>query len=154
MPKKILDIGFSDYGRSSGNFAPKDTTIGLDTELVEVKTPFKQIKGIAEDLPFEEDTLDRVTSSYTIGAHSDIQDSIDEILRTLKPRGSAYFTVMVNPKSSSKDEFNKSRLEKYLKTLPITHLRVRSKWKVPAGSLGSKDYKESELVQVSFRKDI
>ena len=87
--RQVLDIGFSNYGLGlEDNFrhlhAPKGTTIGLDLELIDEDLPFKQVKGVAEDLPFEEETLDRVTSSGTIGTHADIKDSLEEIERTLK----------------------------------------------------------------------
>ncbi len=91
--REVLDIGFSDYGRgldykgepSKASYVPKDTTIGLDPELIDEELSFKQVKGVAEDLPFESDSLDRITSSYVIGAHANIEDSIEEIVRTLKP---------------------------------------------------------------------
>ncbi len=155
LPKrKVLDIGFSDFGRGlnyagvqKGPYAPKGTTIGLDPHLLDIDTPFRQIEGIGEDLPFEDSTLDRITSRYVIGGPADIKGTISEIVRTLKPGGSANFTVTVEVSPSEKDIFNKSRLVRYLKTLPLRNLRVTSKH----------SYKDNrdiviEVLKISFRK--
>ncbi len=153
--RKVLDIGFSNYGLGlEDNFrhlhAPKGTTIGLDLELIDENLPFRQIKGKGEDLPFESDTLDRITSYGTIGAHADIEETLEEIVRTLKPGGSSFIHIALIP--NEEVSMSRFRLLKFLKTLSIRNVRVKTLYKLKAQTLYGRDFPSIEHVRVSFRK--
>lgn len=98
--KTILDIG-----GGKGNFARevqdkfgKTRVYNLDPHL-EKEGTIKQVAGLAQELPFKNDTFDLIISFFAIPLH--IEKSSDEIIffeeifRTLKPGGQARIAPFV-----------------------------------------------------------
>ena len=114
-----LDIGFATYGED--NTAPRETTLGLDpvANPDTHKPGMLQLAGIAENIPFKSNSLDRVTSKNTIGSHSTLDESLIEIVRVLKPGGTARI------KGGAVD-LTRKEIRDILESLPVTNIRVRA----------------------------
>ncbi len=115
-----LDIGFATFGDEM--IAARGSTIGLDpeasTEIQQLRPGFIQVAGIAENLPFGSNTLDRVTSSNTVGSFTDFEESIEEIVRVLRPGGTARIGI-------ESVDVDLSEIRGILKKLPVTNIRVK-----------------------------
>ena len=130
MPDRLnLDIGYSVYGEES--HGQKGTTIGVDVESVdtewqemsgaEVRKPsFPEIKGEAQNLPFASDSLDRVTSSNTIGFYVPFDEGIPEMVRVLRPGGTAMLII-----DFDNVEGGRQALRSLLNSLPLENIRIR-----------------------------
>ena len=117
-PRK-LDIGFSSFGEEI--FAPRGTTIGLDPsttpEIQEQAPGIIQVTGMEEQLPFRSGSLERVTSTSTIGEFAEAEESLEEVVRVLRPGGTARIvTTDIEPFEA----------REILQDLPITNLRIRT----------------------------
>lgn len=141
MPRKRhLEIGHATFGeefRSS-----KGANLGLDPEanptVVDLPPNFIQIIGEAEHLPIRSNSLDRVTSTDAVGNYSNIDESFEEIVRVLKPRGSTRVSIG--------GDILIEELKDILKQLPITNLRIVKKIDDP------KYPEETTNTIVTFRK--
>ena len=144
MEKRNLDIGYSIFGEES--YGQRGTTIGLDVEPIntewqemtgaEVRKPsFPEIQGEAQNLPFASNSLDRVTSSNTIGFYVPYDEGIPEAVRVLKPGGTGM--IIIDPDDV---EGGSKSIRDLLTALPVTNVRIR---RVEEGEPN---------VRVSFRK--
>jgi ubiquinone/menaquinone biosynthesis C-methylase UbiE len=92
----FLEIG-PGYGRVMKEIAQNNPIIGLemDDELVELlkKRQFEVYKGVAESMPFEDNSFDVVLCEEVI-EHIKMQSTvINEVYRVLKSNGVAIFTT-------------------------------------------------------------
>jgi len=136
--KRNLDIGFATFGEEI--IVPRGTTIGLDPEanpeLIEQDPNIIQVRGIAEQLPFRSNSLNRVTSTFTIGDFSEIEESLEQVVRVLSPGGTANITL------SLFDQVNQQNIRRILRDLPVANIRIIKL-----------DEIESEVtVRITFRK--
>lgn len=116
MTGRNLDIGFSSFGEEV--FVPEGTSLGLDPETTSEPRPgFIQIKGLAERLPFRSNSLNRITSTSTIGEFAEPEESLQEVVRVLRPGGTAkIITTDIEPFEA----------REILRDLPIEGLRIKT----------------------------
>ena len=93
MPERTLDIG------------PEDIPIGftdsidiIDSPELRRKSEIDQeasygefVQGRAEDLPYPDSAFDKVNAGQVIGPYADLEESVREVYRVLKPNG--VFTI-------------------------------------------------------------
>ena len=93
MPERTLDIG------------PEDVPMGFTDSLdIDDFPEFRKqaeidqglsygdfVQGRAEDLPYPNSTFDKVNAGQVIGPYADLEESIREVYRVLKPGG--LFTI-------------------------------------------------------------
>lgn len=133
-----LDVGFATFGEEI--ITPRGTTLGVDPETVpeirEQASGIIQIRGIAENLPFRSNSLDRVTSNSTIGEFADLDESILEVIRVLRFGGTARIITL---------DAEPTEVRELLRDQPVTNVRVRTEHIDP---------EEPQLVQsiITFRK--
>lgn len=105
--KKVLDIGCGPRG--SLEWVPDSTlAIGLDplaNEYLNLHSSSTQLKmqlveGYCEDIPFDDNYFDIVTSFNSIDHVEDIQQSAKEIQRVIKPGGLLLLICDVNRKAT------------------------------------------------------
>ncbi len=117
MSQRNLDIGFATFGDEM--MPARGTTIGLDPNAApdlpesEQFPDVIQLAGLAENLPIRSSSLDRVTSSNTVGTFADFEESIEEIVRVLRPGGVARI------KTDTDSDTNLSEMREILNGLPI-----------------------------------
>ena len=105
MPDKEeieLDIGFSYFGDpdlvaeyeggSSPNLqpGPHKKVIGIDLQTVPEDIPIEQIKASADYLPIQDQSVDSVFAGGVFGAYVDLEDSVKEADRVLRPGGKMF----------------------------------------------------------------
>jgi len=105
MPDKEeieLDIGFSYFGDpdlvteyeggSSFNLQPGShkKVIGIDLQTVPEDIPVDQIKASADYLPIQDQSVDSVFAGGVFGAYVDLEDSVKEADRVLRPGGKMF----------------------------------------------------------------
>lgn len=100
--KKILDIGCGPRG--SLNWANNSKLrIGLDplsTKYISLgidTSKMKLITGYAENIPFDENEFDVVCSFNSLDHVEDINKTLDEIKRVLKPNGLFLLIIDIHP---------------------------------------------------------
>lgn len=86
-----LDVGCGS-GERYKNFY-KMTYIGIDPLALKQSYPFPFLKGIAEILPFVDNSIDVITAIESIDHFIDPKCSIKEMLRCLAPGGSLFIFV-------------------------------------------------------------
>ncbi len=141
MQKRNLDIGYSIWGDEDSS--ARGTTIGVDPTPLGPPwsdiPSFPQIIALAENLPFASNSLDRVTSGNAVGTYSDFEESIEEIVRVLKPGGTASIKLDVSGDLPRKD------IREIIKGLPILNFRIRTLYKEEGPD-------PQEWVAITFRK--
>ncbi len=102
-----LACGTGDITRLLAHRYPEGTVIGLDLtpamlERAEKRTAAGNIRfteGSMQELPFEAESFDLVTGGYALRNAPDLNRTIDEIARVLRPGGSAAFLDFSKPRS-------------------------------------------------------
>ena len=135
---RVLDIGFGG-GIALEMMARKmsiGTVVGMemsDTALNQAYRRFQRqikqgclelVKGVIEEMPFSEGEFDRVATVNTIYFWSDINQSLMEIYRVLKPNGIAVIGFRP-PNEIKKFGFTKHGLNLYDKETIILLLRSK-----------------------------
>ena len=77
--------------------------VGLDSSMRMLQEAGRRsksifVRGSSDDMPFPDDSFDMVFSIASLGFLEDYRESIDEVLRVLKPGGRVLFMVL-NPES-------------------------------------------------------
>jgi len=89
--RKVLDVGCG-----TGNFTKKLSCLGFDVIGLEpddemrekaLKKELKCVKGVAEDIPFEDNTFDAAISVAAIEFFEDKLKALNEMLRVVKKGG-------------------------------------------------------------------
>jgi ubiquinone/menaquinone biosynthesis C-methylase UbiE len=147
MQKRVLDIGFSTFGEES--LPQRGTTIGLDIEVTPQnlqQTPkIAQIQGTAENLPFADNTLDRITA---VNVPLENPEAIAaEILRVLKPGGSAFIRLGFNAEFLPEI---RREIRESLKELGATNIRIRT-IDIRSAGVPMKEFQFADL-GISFKK--
>jgi demethylmenaquinone methyltransferase/2-methoxy-6-polyprenyl-1,4-benzoquinol methylase len=115
QPKHILDIatGTADFALAALKLHPeKITGIDLSDRMLEVgreKVEYagagkiiELVKGIAEALPFKDNSFDAITIGYGVRNFEDLDKGISEIYRVLRPGGSLVILETSQPRSAWK----------------------------------------------------
>lgn len=87
----VLDVGCGEGDRYKSFF--KMTYVGIDPLVLKNSYPFHFIKGVAEILPFIDNSIDVITAIESIDHFFDPKCSIKEILRCLAPGGALFIFV-------------------------------------------------------------
>ncbi len=66
---------------------PSGFIVGMDPLISQTGHPFQFIQGIAEWIPFENDTFDYITSAASLDHVLLLDQAVEEIYRVLKPGG-------------------------------------------------------------------
>lgn len=107
--EKVLDLGSGlgiDVFLASEKVGPKGKAVGLDAseEMVQKATQIAQSKGYEnvefkqgdiEEVPFEDETFDAITSNCVINLSPDKEKTYEEIYRILKPEGRVLISDIV-----------------------------------------------------------
>ncbi|MCY8492842.1 class I SAM-dependent methyltransferase [Bacillus inaquosorum] len=114
--QRMLDIG-AGAGHTALAFSPYvQKCIGVDAtkEMVEVASSFAQEKGagnvrfqqgMAESLPFPDDSFDIITCRYAAHHFSDVRKAVSEVARVLKKNGRFLLVDHYAPEDPVLDEF-------------------------------------------------
>ncbi|MCY8237013.1 methyltransferase domain-containing protein [Bacillus inaquosorum] len=114
--QRMLDIG-AGAGHTALAFSPYvQECIGIDAtkEMVEVASSFAQEKGagnvrfqqgMAESLPFPDDSFDIITCRYAAHHFSDVRKAVSEVARVLKKNGCFLLVDHYAPEDPVLDEF-------------------------------------------------
>ena len=108
----VLEIGigtapnFKYYGRSVDKIVGIDPNPAIEeyadaraaTLLGDHKEKFQLIQGKAEDLPFDDNSIDAVVGTHVMCTVGDVDKALSEILRVLKPGGIYIFVDHVAAK--------------------------------------------------------
>lgn len=99
--EKVLEIGFGTAINLKFYPANVKHIIGIDAnegmlkqakkKIAESKIKVEIIHQSSETLPFEDDSIDAVVSTYTLCSIKNIDSALKEIYRVLKPNGKYYF---------------------------------------------------------------
>ena len=87
----LLDVGCGDGARRSGFVRKK--YLGIDPLLLCNAYPFPFFRGVAEQLPFTNNSFDVITSVESIDHFSDTSRSMKEMVRCLAPGGALFIFV-------------------------------------------------------------
>jgi SAM-dependent methyltransferase len=105
MPDKEeieLDIGFSYFGDPDigGEYGegdslnvqpgPRKKVIGIDLETTPQDIPIDQITASADYLPIQDESVDSIFAGGVYGAYVDLEDSVKEADRVLRPGGKIF----------------------------------------------------------------
>jgi len=97
----VLDLG-SGTGAAFDQLLNFETTaIDPDKKMLELNTFENKVLGIAENLPFEDNSFDNVFCTFVWRNVSDTNKALDEIFRVLRPGGKFVLLDMTRPKNSS-----------------------------------------------------
>lgn len=98
---KIVEIGFGTainlkfYPENVKHIIGVDTNEGMlkqaEKKLIKSKIKIELIHQCSEKLPFEDNSIDAVVSTYTLCSIKNIESALKEIYRVLKPEGRYYF---------------------------------------------------------------
>ena len=96
----VLDLG-SGTGAAFDQLLHYETiAIDPDKKMLELNTFENKVLGIAENLPFEDNSFDNVFCSFVWRNVSDTNRALDEIFRVLRPGGKFVLLDMTRPKNS------------------------------------------------------
>ncbi len=96
----VLEIGFGSglnlpyYKDINKLYAlePSEELFNLSKDRIkEVKFPIEYIKASAEKIPFSDNSMDAVVSTFTVCSIHRVENALKEIYRILKPGGRFYF---------------------------------------------------------------
>jgi len=116
---KVLDLGCG-AGHVSFNVAPlvkqviaydlSSAMLGVVSEAAETKgfSHIETVQGVAESLPFEDNSFDFVLSRYSAHHWQDLGVALREAKRVLKPKGVAAFIDVVSPELPLLDTYLQS----------------------------------------------
>lgn len=101
---------------------PKGSVIGLDASLgmlreAKVQGCKRLLHGMAEDLPFPDNTFDLITMGYALRHVVDLNVVFAEYFRTLKPGGQVVLMEIARPESRLSLAFAKLYMKKLVPTL-------------------------------------
>ena len=98
MPERSLDIGPMDVPIGFTDSIDIDDLPDMrrESELDQGLSYGDFIQGKAEDLPYPNSTFDKVNAGQVIGPYADLEESIREVYRVLKPGG--VFTIRTEGK--------------------------------------------------------
>lgn len=105
---KILEVGFGD-GESFTHYPSDCQVFALEKDersiqrqqnMSEKNKDIKIFKGIAEDIPFEDNFFDAVATSFVFCSVSSVEKALSEIERVLKPGGR--FILLEHVRSENK----------------------------------------------------
>ena len=99
--EKVLEIGFGtainlkfypdNVKHIIGIDANEGMLIQAEKKIAESKIKVEIIHQSSETLPFEDNSIDAVVSTYTLCSIKDVDSTLKEIYRVLKPNGKYYF---------------------------------------------------------------
>lgn len=89
--RTVLDVGCGEGDRYKNFF--KMTYVGIDPLVLKNSYPFPFIRGVAELLPFIDNSIDVITAIESIDHFFDPKRSIKEMLRCLTPGGVLFVFV-------------------------------------------------------------
>jgi ubiquinone/menaquinone biosynthesis C-methylase UbiE len=146
-----LDIG-SGYGDPEANYIGMDPgytkegarAVDFDDELYNLNEgdlPRHRIVGVAEHLPFKTSSMNYVRSGQVFGEYSDLYSSLEEAIRVLKPKRSAWFRLSIEKEDIPE-------LRSFLRTQPVRNVVITPDSNHPLDSEDPPDWYELRLKKV------
>ena len=108
----------------SGNLTGLDPSHGMMREILRKGLPSHLTQGIAEHLPFRDNSFDFVTMGYALRHVSELQHTFSEFLRVLKPGGIVLILELSRPHPGVIFHFSKFLLKTVVPRL--AHIKTRN----------------------------
>lgn len=120
-----LEIGHAVFGEEFTSYP--GANIGLDpashSNIQDLPQGFIQLEGVAEHIPLRSNSLDRITSTDTLG-YTKFEESLPEIVRVLKPGAPARIAIWAESDEQSEE------VREILRSLPVERVRITKTKKV------------------------
>ena len=147
----VLDLG-SGTGASYQQLSEyKVTALDPDKKMLELNKFSNKVVGHAENLPFKNETFDNVYSTFVWRNISNVEKSMNEIYRVLKPGGKFILLDMSRPKNKFLKIIHKIGTYKVLHIIGLLSFNLKE-YRFLYKSLDKYPQPEIHLQQYHFEK--